>query len=93
MTLSNEEIERIAELIFKKILDKQAALEKESEHIYHIYDDVGNVSVVNELAFLQVELDRCNELKDKYVNEEQFEKAMLLKDKIAELELKIKNIK
>jgi len=94
MTLSNGEIERIAQLIFEKLLKNQDKLnEEEREEIYHIYDDLGNVSVVDEEIFLNYELERLNDLELKYVEKEEFEKADIIKNKINRIKLKIKKLK
>lgn len=94
MTLSNGEIERIAQLIFEKLLKNQDKLnEEEREEIYHIYDDLGDVSVVDEEIFLNYELKRLNDLELKYVEKEEFEKADIIKNKINRIKLKIKKLK
>lgn len=93
MTLNNDDIERIAELIFKKLLAHQKDYEEESiEQIYQVHDEFGNISTVNEKIFLEYELDRLSYLEDKYANEEEFEKASIIKNKINKIKLKIKKL-
>jgi len=43
MTLTDGDIERIAQLIFEKLLEKQKSFEEETEQVYHIYDELGKV--------------------------------------------------
>lgn len=92
MALSDGDIERIAQLLFEKIIAKQNQY-YENEEIsqeYHVYDDMGNITVVNEIQFLKYELERLNELESKYVEQEEFEKAAIIKNKINKIKLKIK---
>lgn len=86
MNLSEEDIEKIAELLFLKLLEKQNNYEK-NNHQYMIYDDFGNSTVVSESEFYHYELERLSELEYKYAKEEDYEKANIIKNKI----LKIKN--
>jgi len=93
MALSDGEIERIAQLIFEKIIAKQNQYYENEEvsQEYHVYDDMGNVFIVNELQFLEYELERLNELESKYAEQEEFEKAAIIRNKINKIKLKIKN--
>jgi len=92
MTLTDGDIERIAQLIFEKLLDKQKKFEEEEEieQIYHIHDELGQIAVVSEQEFFEYELDRLIDLERKYVEEEEFEKANIIKNKIRKVKLKIK---
>jgi|DEB0MinimDraft_12_1074336.scaffolds.fasta_scaffold109888_1 protein-arginine kinase activator protein McsA len=93
MTLTDGDIERIAQLIFEKLLDKQKKFEEEEEEIeqiYHIHDELGQIAVVSEQEFFEYELDRLIDLERKYVEEEEFEKANIIKNKIRKVKLKIK---
>ena len=50
MILTDGDIERIAQLIFEKLLDKQKKFEEEeeeTEQIYHIHDELGQIAVVS----------------------------------------------
>jgi CRISPR/Cas system type I-B associated protein Csh2 (Cas7 group RAMP superfamily) len=90
MTLSNSDIERIAQLIFEKLLNNQSKLnQEEPKEIYQVYDDLGNVSTVEEEIFLNYELERLDDLELKYVENEEFEKANIIKNKINKIKLKI----
>jgi hypothetical protein len=90
MTLTDGEIERIAQLIFEKLLEKQKNFEEETEQVYHIYDELGKVEIVSEQEFYEYELDRLIDLERKYVEDEEFEKANIIKNKIRKVKLKIK---
>ena len=93
MILTDGDIERIAQLIFEKLLDKQKKFEEEeeeTEQIYHIHDELGQIAVVSEQEFFEYELDRLIDLERKYVEEEEFEKANIIKNKIRKVKLKIK---
>jgi len=93
MTLSNSDIERIAQLIFEKLLNNQSKLnQEEPKEIYQVYDDLGNVSTVEEEIFLNYELERLDDLELKYVENEEFEKANIIKNKINKIKLKIKKL-
>ena len=70
MILTDGDIERIAQLIFEKLLDKQKKFEEEeedTEQIYHIHDELGQIAVVSEQEFFEYELDRLIDLERKYV--------------------------
>jgi len=90
MTLTDGDIERIAQLIFEKLLEKQKSFEEETEQTYHIYDELGKVEIVSEQEFYEYELDRLIDLEKKYVEDEEFEKANIIKNKIRKVKLKIK---
>ena len=93
MTLTDGDIERIAQLIFEKLLDKQKKFEEEEEEIeqiYHIHDELGQIAVVSEQEFFEYELDRLIDLERKYVEDDEFEKANFIKNKIRKVKLKIK---
>jgi len=90
MTLTDGDIERIAQLIFEKLLEKQKNFEEETEQVYHIYDELGKVEIVSEQEFYEYELDRLIDLERKYVEDEEFEKANIIKNKIRKVKLKIK---
>lgn len=92
MSLTDDEIERIAQLLFEKLVEKQSQETGESTHQYVVYDEFGNSSSVSESEFFHYELERLYELENKYVGEEQYEKADIIKNKIRQIELKLKRL-
>jgi len=92
MALTDGEIERIAQLIFEKLVDKQSQESDETAHQYVIYDEFGNSSSVSESEFFHYELERLYELENRYVGEEQYEKADIIKNKIRQIKLKLKGL-
>lgn len=91
MILSDGEIERIAQLLFEKIIDNQNEYEK-TNHQYVIYDEFGNSTTVSEHEFYQYELERLYELEKKYVKQEEYEKADIIKNKILRIKLKLSKL-
>jgi len=92
MALTDGEIERIAQLIFEKLIDKQSQENNETKHQYVIYDEFGNSSSVSESEFFHYELERLYELENRYVGEEQYEKADIIKNKIRQIKLKLRGL-
>ena len=98
MPLNDNEIERLAQLIFEKLIEKERLFndqeleETEDSQLYHVYDDLGNVSVVDETTFLNYELSRLNYLELEYVKDEEFEKANIIQNKIKKIKSKIKKL-
>lgn len=92
MPLTDGEIERIAQLLFEKLmgLDQNfKSTENESQNIYAIYDDFGDQKIVDEKTFLNFEIERLKILEDRYVEKEEYEKADIIKNKILKIKLKI----
>jgi hypothetical protein len=92
MSLTDGDIERIAQLLFEKLVEKQSQETDESTHQYIVYDEFGNSSSVSESEFFHYELERLYELENKYVGEEQYEKADIIKNKIRQIKLKLKRL-
>jgi len=91
--MTNEEIEKIAELLFKKMIDLQYEFDsKQNEVSYHVYDELGNSSKVDELSFFHYELDRLKDLENKYIEEEKYEKAAIIKNKLDKILIKINKL-
>ena len=91
--MTNEEIEKIAELLFKKMIDLQHEFDSnQTEVSYQVYDEFGNSSKIDELSFFQYELDRLKDLENKYVEEENFEKAAIIKNKLNKIVIKINKL-
>lgn len=91
MALTDYEIERLAQLIFEKIVHKQNEFEK-NNNSYIIHDEFGNATSVTEQEFFVFELERLTELEKKYVQEEQYEKADFIKNKILRIKLKLSKL-
>lgn len=92
MPLTDGEIERIAQLLFEKLMGLDQNLkstENESQNIYAIYDDFGDQKIVDEKTFLNFEIERLKILEDRYVEKEEYEKADIIKNKILKIKLKI----
>lgn len=91
--MTNEEIEKIAELLFKKMINLQHEFDnKQNEVSYHVYDEFGNSSKIDELSFFHYELDRLKDLENKYIEEEKYEKAAIIKNKLDKILIKINKL-
>ena len=88
MSLTDGDIERIAQLLFEKLLEKQSEQPDNAAQQYVVYDEFGNSSSVSESEFFHYELERLYELENKYVGDEQYEKADIIKNKIRQIKLK-----
>jgi hypothetical protein len=92
MSLTDGEIERIAQLLFEKLVENQSKEQDNAVQQYVIYDEFGNSSSVSESEFFHYELERLYELENKYVGDEQYEKADIIKNKIRQIKLKLKGL-
>ena len=92
MALTDGEIERIAQLIFEKLVDKQSKENNETTHQYVIYDEFGNSSSVSESEFFHYELERLYHLEKKYVDNEEYEKADMIKNKIRQVKIRLSKL-
>ena len=91
--MTNEEIEQIAELLFKKMIDLQHEFDSNQNEVsYHVYDEFGNSSKIDELSFFHYELDRLKDLENKYIEEEKYEKAAIIKNKLDKILIKINKL-
>lgn len=91
MSLSEEELDIIAKKLFERLIEHQNEFEKEN-HQYVIYDEFGNSQTVSESEFYHYELERLYELESKYVNNEEYEKADMIKNKILRIKLKLSKL-
>lgn len=91
MALSEQEIEQIAELLFQKLIKHQDEYEKEHQ-TYIVSDEFGNNTQVSEIEYLGWELYKLEKLLQNYVDNEDYEKAEIIKNKIRRLRIKIKNL-
>jgi len=91
--MTNEELEKIAELLFKKMIDLQHEFDSKPKEVsYHVYDEFGNSNRVDELSFFYYELDRLKDLENKYIEEEKYEKAAIIKNKLDKILIKINKL-
>jgi hypothetical protein len=91
--MTDKEIEKIAELLFKKLIDFQNEFDNKPENIsFHVYDDFGNSNTVDELTFFKYELDRLKDLENKYIENENYEKAAIIKNKLDKIKIKINKL-
>lgn len=85
--MTDEEIERIAELIFQKLLNKQEELEKQFDE--QIYAGNGLNTAVN----IAVQIALADETLKALIEEENYEEAAKVKKDIMLLQEKLKQIK
>jgi C4-type Zn-finger protein len=91
MSLTEDDINKIAEALFEKLMKQQESYEKEN-NTYIISDEFGNSKHVDELEYLHIELMKLEELLDTYVKEEEYEKANMIKNKIRMIRTKIQKL-
>ena len=84
--MTDEEIERIAELIFQKLLQKQEELEQSFDE--QIYQGNGLNTAVN----IAVQISLANETLKALIEEENYEEAAKVKKDIVLLQEKLKQI-
>ena len=92
MELSDEQLEKLAEKLFKKLIKEQEKYEK-NNHLYILSDEFGNTSEVSESAYYMYELDKLKDLEKEYVRQEKYEEADAIKRKITELKIKLRGIR
>lgn len=85
--MTDEEVERIAELIFQKLLNKQEELEKQFDE--QIYAGNGLNTAVN----IAVQIALADETLKALIEEENYEEAAKVKKDIMLLQEKLKQIK
>ena len=91
MALTEQEIEQIAELLFKKLIKYQEKFEK-STRSFMVSDEFGNNTQVSEIEFYGFELHKLEKLLETYVENEDYEKAEIIKNKIRILRIKINKL-
>ena len=83
MALTEQEIEKIAELLFQ--------FEKNTR-TFMVSDEFGNNTQVSEIEYYGYELHKLEKLLEEYVYNEEYEKADVIKNKIRLLRIKIKKL-
>jgi len=91
MNLSDEELNKIADLLFQKLIEHQNKYEQQTS-TYIINDEFGNNRTVDELEYLHFELHKLESLETKYVEDEDYEKASIIKNKIRHIINKINKL-
>ena len=91
MSLTEDDINKIADALFKKLMEQQEKYEKEN-NTYIISDEFGNSKNVDELEYLHIELLKMEELLETYVKNEEYEKATIIKNKIRMIRNKIQKL-
>ena len=91
MALTEQEIEKIAELLFQKLIKYQEKFEKNTR-TFMVSDEFGNNTQVSEIEYYGYELHKLEKLLDEYVHNEEYEKADVIKNKIRLLRIKIKKL-
>ena len=91
MALTEQEIEQIAELLFKKLIKYQEQFEKTTQS-FMVSDEFGNNTQVSEIEFYGFELHKLEKLLETYVENEDYEKAEIIKNKIRILRIKINKL-
>ncbi len=79
--MTNSEMEKLANMIAKKIYAK--ALDEEKK-----LDQFGGV----EFAVLMDEFGRLKQLLDRYEEDEEYEKAMIVKNRMDKIIIKVQNL-
>lgn len=88
MNLSDEDINKLADALFERLMKQQEKFEAEN-NTFIVSDEFGNSKTVSEAEYLQFELTKLEELMNTYVQEEHYEKAEILKNKIRIIRNKI----
>ncbi len=91
MALSEQEIEKIAELLFQKLVKHQESFEDQTK-TFMVSDEFGNNANVSEIEYYGYELHKLESILEKYVANEEYEKADIIKNKIRLLKIKINKL-
>ena len=91
MTLKQHEIEKIADILFQKLIKNQESHEK-LHNQFIVNDEFGNSRNVSELEYYSFELHKLEKLENKYAEREEYEKAAVIKNKIRHIKDKIKKL-
>lgn len=89
--MTDEELKKLAELIFTKLVTHWKELEIQQNQ-FVVSDEFGNSKTVTEIEYLGFELDKLQRIEKQYVDEEEFEKASIIQNKIKRLVNKIKKL-
>ena len=91
MNLSDQDINKIADALFERLMKQQEKFEA-GHNTFIVSDEFGNSKAVDEAEYLHFELIKLEELMNLYVKEERYEKAEILKNKIRIIRNKIQKL-
>lgn len=91
MALSEQEIKKIAELLFERLVKHQESFEDQTK-TFMVSDEFGNNAHVSEIEYYGYELHKLENILEKYVASEEYEKADIIKNKIRLLKIKINKL-
>jgi len=91
MNLTDEELQKIADILFDKLIKHQNSYEEEVRQ-YMIYDEFGNSKTVSEKEFYLNEIERLQDLESGYAENEEYEKAKIVSNKIRKIKIKLNKI-
>lgn len=83
--MTEEQIEKIAELIFQKMLSKQDEWDRQNGYIY-----ITDGEEITEVDAILAEIDALNLAKEKHISNENYEKASEIQKKINKLRENLK---
>lgn len=89
--MTDEEIKKLADVIFKKLVAHWKKMETTMNQ-FIVSDEFGNQKSVTEIEYLSFELEKLQLLEQKYVDNEAFEQALIIQNKIKRLLNKIKKL-
>ena len=89
--MTDEEIKKLADIIFKKLVTHWKQMEATMNQ-FIVSDEFGNQKSVTEIEYLSFELEKLQLLEQKYVDNEAFEQASIIQNKIKRILNKIKNL-
>lgn len=92
MTLSDQDIERIAEALLKKLIEHKDTFQGEVTNEYILQDEMGNSKHVTEKEYYMFELENLMRLERMYAEAEEYEKANIIKNKILKIKLKLSKL-
>jgi len=91
MNLTEEELQKIADILFDKLVKHQNNYEEETKQ-YMIYDEFGNATSVSEKEFYLNEIERLQDIESNYAENEEYEKAKIVNNKIRKIKIKLNKI-
>jgi hypothetical protein len=93
MMLSEDEINKISNMIFKKLVEHYDDLaEQENNKTYVLSTEEIIRNAVSEEDLLYLQLDRLYQLEKKYIDHEEYLKANIVLNKINKIKEKLKKL-
>ena len=91
--LSEDEIYKISNMIFKKLVEHYDNLAEEENNKTHVVNPEDFVRhAVSEEDLLYLQLDRLYQLEKRYIDHEEYLKANIVLNKINRIKEKLKNL-